>query len=58
MTQRDQTVTKIPLQQVGQVVLHSFSQMSTQALQLCVDLDIGVHFISGGGRYLGSVVPR
>jgi CRISP-associated protein Cas1 len=48
----------IPARQVGQIVLHSFSQISTQALHFCSDQEIGVHFVSGGGRYLGSFDTR
>ena len=51
-------VEKIPARQVGQIVLHSFSQISTQALHFCADQEIGVHFVSGGGRYLGSFDAR
>lgn len=54
IARRGEPVEKIPAQQVGQIVLHSFSQISTQALYFCADKDIGVHLISGGGRYLGS----
>ena len=38
--------------------MHSFSQISTQALHFCSQQQIGVHFISGGGRYLGSFDTR
>lgn len=55
ITHRDRSVEKIPTQQVGQVVLHSFSQISTQALHFCSDRQIGIHFVSGGGRYIGSL---
>jgi CRISPR-associated protein Cas1 len=55
---RDQTSEVIPARQVGQVVLHSFSQISTQALHFCADQEIGVHLVSGGGRYLGSFDTR
>jgi CRISP-associated protein Cas1 len=48
----------MPARQVGQVVLHSFSQISTQALHFCADQEIGVHLVSGGGRYLGSFDTR
>ncbi len=54
ITRRNQPVETVPARQVGQLVLHSFSQISTQALHFCADQGIGVHFISGGGRYLGS----
>lgn len=55
---RDQPVETIPARQVGQVILHSFSQISTQALHFCASQEIGVHFVSGGGRYLGSFDAR
>jgi len=55
---RDQPLETVAARQVGQVVLHSFSQISTQALHFCADQGIGVHFVSGGGRYLGSFDNR
>ena len=58
ITRRDQPVEKIPMRQVGQVVLHSFSQISTQALHTCVGQGIGVHLVTGGGRYMGSFDTR
>ncbi|OLP20436.1 type I-MYXAN CRISPR-associated endonuclease Cas4/Cas1 [Leptolyngbya sp. 'hensonii'] len=58
ITRRNQPIEKIPIRQIGQVVLHSFSQISTQALHFCSEQGIGVHFISGGGRYLGSFDNR
>jgi CRISP-associated protein Cas1 len=58
ITHKDQKPEKIPVQQVGQIVLHSFSQISTQALHFCAYKDIGIHFVSGGGRYVGSIDNR
>lgn len=58
VTRRGQPIEKIPAQQVGQVVLHSFSQISTQALHFCIYRGIAVHWISGGGRYVGSFDSR
>ncbi|MDB9311777.1 type I-MYXAN CRISPR-associated endonuclease Cas1 [Spirulina sp. CS-785/01] len=58
LTRRDRTPEIFPTQQVGQVVLHSFSQISTQALHFCASQGIGVHWISGGGRYVGSFEQR
>lgn len=51
-------IEKVPARQIGQVVLHSFSQISTQALYFCAEQRIGVHLVSGGGRYLGSFDSR
>ncbi len=58
ISRRDQQDELIASQQVGQVVLHSFSQISTQAIHFCAEERIGVHFISGGGRYVGSLDSR
>lgn len=58
ITRRNQPVETVPARQIGQLVLHSFSQISTQALHFCAEQEIGVHFISGGGRYLGSFDMR
>jgi CRISP-associated protein Cas1 len=58
IVRRGQPVETHPIHQVGQLVLHSFSQISTQTLYLCAHHNIGVHFISGGGRYLGSFDTR
>ncbi len=43
-----------PSQEVGQIVLHGFSQISTQALRMCSDKNIGVHWVSYGGKYMGA----
>ncbi|HEX9005609.1 MAG TPA: type I-MYXAN CRISPR-associated endonuclease Cas1 [Blastocatellia bacterium] len=43
-----------PVQEVGQVVLHGFAQISTQALGFLAQHDIGVHWLTAGGRYLGA----
>jgi CRISPR-associated protein Cas1 len=58
IARRGQPLEKVSVQQVGQVVLHSFSQISTQALHFLAGHGIGVHFLSGGGRYVGSFDTR
>ncbi len=58
ISRKDQTPSTLPVRQVGQVVLHSYSQISTQALHFCAEQEIGVHFVSGGGRYVGSLDTR
>lgn len=58
ITRRDRSFETVAVQQVGQVVLHSFAQISSQALYFCGERGIGVHFISGGGRYMGSFEPK
>jgi CRISPR-associated protein Cas1 len=44
-----------PVEQVRAVVLHGFAQMTTQALHLCGSRGIPVHWITGGGRYVGGL---
>jgi len=58
ITKRQGGTTTIPSRQVGQLVLHSYVQISTQAMYFCADQNVGLHLISGGGRYLGSFDTR
>ena len=58
ITQRDRTSETVSARQIGQIVLHSFSQISTQALHLCQAQEIGIHWVSGSGRYVGSLDSR
>ncbi|MBI5488457.1 MAG: type I-MYXAN CRISPR-associated endonuclease Cas1 [Deltaproteobacteria bacterium] len=48
---------RFPITEVGQVVLHGFAQISTQALRLCADNDVGVSWVTGSGRVLGTLAP-
>ena len=43
-----------PVQEIGQVVIHGFAQITTQALRLCGERNLGVHWIGYGGRYMGA----
>lgn len=43
-----------PAREIGQVVLHGFAQISTQALRLCAGKEIAVHWITQTGSYIGS----
>lgn len=58
ITPPDEPVKTLPARMVEQLVLHSFVQISTQALYLCAYQNIGVHFVSSGGRYMGSFDTR
>lgn len=51
---RDEPSQLAPVHEIGQVVLHGFSQITTQALRLCSEQEIGVHWVTTGGRYMGS----
>jgi len=44
----------LPGMTVGALVLHGYVQITAQALGFCAANDIGVHWLSYGGRYLGA----
>ena len=51
----DGIVTDLPIAQVQSVVLHGNVQLTSQAVRLCVERGVGVHWLTGRGRYLGSL---
>jgi CRISPR-associated protein Cas1 len=53
--QDDGTKTALPVKEIGHVVIHGGAQASTQALHLCVENDVTVSWITGGGRYVGTL---
>lgn len=48
---------KFPGMDVGAVVLHGSAQITSQAIHFAAANDIAVHWISGGGWYVGGVAP-
>ena len=48
---------KFPGMDIGAVILHGSAQITTQAIHFAAANDIAVHWISGGGWYVGGVVP-
>lgn len=48
---------QLPIADVGQVVLHGYAQITTQALQLCGEHGIGVHWLGFGASTIGSLAP-
>jgi CRISPR-associated protein Cas1 len=54
---REGAATRVPSKQIGQIVLHGVVQISTQALRLCVDNQIGVHWVTATGGLVGSLAP-
>ncbi len=48
-------VTDLPVDQVQSVVLHGNVQITSQTIRLCVRRGVGVHWLTGSGRYLGSL---
>ncbi len=45
-----------PVHDVGEIVLHGHAQVTTQVIHLCAQQDIGLHWITGGGRYIAGLV--
>ena len=45
-----------PIREVGEIVIHGYAQISTQAIHLCASQEIGVHWFTGGGRYVSGLV--
>jgi CRISPR-associated protein Cas1 len=54
---RDEPETKHPVRQVEVLLLHGFAQVSTQALRLCVERGVGVHWLTTTGYHTASLVP-
>ena len=50
---------KFPGMDVGAVILHGSAQITSQAIHFAAANDIAVHWISGGGWYVGAIArPR
>lgn len=49
------TASRHPSGEVGGLILHGMAQVSTQALRLCADREIAVHWFTQSGRHLGSL---
>lgn len=44
-----------PVREVGEVVIHGYAQVSTQAIHLCASQEVGIHWFTPGGRYVGGL---
>jgi CRISP-associated protein Cas1 len=44
-----------PVREVGALVLHGHAQLTTQALHLCAEHEVSVHWLTGGGRHIGAL---
>ncbi len=52
---RDGSASSHPSRELAAVVLHSFAQISTQAIRLCCDNDIAVHWLTASGGHIASL---
>lgn len=55
VTKTDGEKIAFPVKEVGNVVLLGNAQITTQAVHLCAYNEIGVHWVTTGGRYLTSI---
>jgi len=47
----------VPIREVNDVVLHGFNQITTQAIRLCADNEVGVHWVTTTGRHIAGLAP-
>ncbi len=57
VTLPDEEPKRFPVGEVGSIVLHGFAQITSQALRLCADEDVAVHWMTLGGGLIGSLAP-
>lgn len=54
---REGDATRVPIGEVGSLVLHGFAQATTQALRLCSEHEIPVFWLTQSGGVVGSFAP-
>jgi CRISPR-associated protein Cas1 len=57
VTPREGSPTRLAGRKVAAIVLHGACQISSQTLHYALAHDIGVHWITGGGQYVGGLAP-
>lgn len=55
---REGNTTRMPVHDLDQIVLHGFAQISTQAIRLCADHDIGVQWMTLGGSVVAGTATN
>jgi CRISPR-associated protein Cas1 len=54
VSELETTPVRVGPREISDLVLHGHAQITTQALRLCADEEIPVHFVTSSGAYLGS----
>lgn len=49
--------TRRPIRELESILIHGYCQITTQALHLCVDHEVAVHWLSTSGRSITSTAP-
>lgn len=52
---KDGQKRSFPIEEVGSITLHGNAQITTQTIHLCANKGINIHWVTGGGHYIGSV---
>ena len=47
--------SKHPIREIDSILLHGYAQISTQAINLCVERQVPVHWLTVGGRHVASL---
>lgn len=55
VTPREGDESRVPSRRTRHVVLHGSAQITTQALSLCAEREVGVSWVTTGGRFIGSL---
>lgn len=55
VTRENDEKTTIPIHDVEAVIIHGNAQMTTQALHLCAAHGVPLHWLTGGGVYVGAL---
>lgn len=55
VTSRDGDESRVPSRRTRHVVVHGGAQITTQALHLCAEHEVGVSWVTTGGRFVGSL---
>ena len=56
VTDTDGQKQVFPVREVGEIVIHGYAQISTQAIHLCASQEVGVHWFTRGGHYVSGLV--
>ncbi|WP_417734145.1 type I-MYXAN CRISPR-associated endonuclease Cas1 [Rosistilla oblonga] len=53
----DDGTRKLPIEQIDSLILYGGAQISSQAIQTCAFENVGVQWVSAGGRVIGMLAP-
>jgi CRISPR-associated protein Cas1 len=54
-TPDEEPPVKRPIRELDSLLLHGYAQITTQAINLCIDHDVPVHWLTTAGRHVASL---